>query len=329
MKIAAEAVTQAKIGAGAVSTAKIADSAVGVAKLANGAVSNVKLANDAVSQDKVQNDTIGQNELISASVGQAELKTSTGGGNITSQPGNQLMPGGTYGFYPITRVIDVSGGGSVRGLLNYSSGQGALACMVGSDNVGGGNNDFQWSQRYMSASPPFTLGHGDIQNFTYVHMKKNGKILGIYSADVPPWAYNGPTNIRPDSVEKVYGSDGVTVVGTKKFIHKLTQPVAPWDGGDIDLWDLGPQIEKVEIDHNIKNADMHLFPHPFVDAKASDIVVLLEPSTSLADRLTEINNSGGEGWNLVRDGFINIGSEIESYSAPLGVKVVTANWKNT
>ncbi len=229
------------------------------------------------------------------SVSQGDLNTSTGTVSASNTSGNQqlVLPGGEYGFYPnlqyhVNANITAStfsasmSDGNNLGLTSWDpagrdSGYSAAITLT---NPGNGHTT-QAKQRYITASPPFDLGDGEAQGFVFVKVNASGDIVSTYLADVPPWAYNGPTKITPDFVDKATG---------KKFISQAVQKSLEeiMDTPDADR----TFSEMVEITQEIKNADMNLIPHPFLDVAADETVVLIDPMCGCIGRLIEAQNLG-------------------------------------
>jgi hypothetical protein len=80
------------------------------------------------------------------------------------------LAGGQYGFYPQHKTTTIS---------TWSR-----------------RADFQ--QRYVTSSPPYDIGDGEVGAFLFALVDPAGKIVSHYFADDPPWAYNGPTNTWAD-----------------------------------------------------------------------------------------------------------------------------------
>jgi hypothetical protein len=117
---------------------------------------------------------------------------------VAAAPG-LLAPGGFDGGFAL---VSNSGGGGQPGAFklvqpgtSYVAGL-ALGTITGTASA---------QQRYFNASPPFDHGDGAVAGYVFVLVNKNGEAVAHYAADVPPWAYNGPTNIRPDFIDPASG----------------------------------------------------------------------------------------------------------------------------
>lgn len=277
--------------------------------------------------------------IIANEVGQSQLKTAIGDVSHTGLPGTSLtlvLPGGEYGFYPQTRLvstdvvtacfadlgrISISGGGdtgyATRIRLQIESGVGTT----------GGTMHAQ--QRYVTASPPCNLGDGDVDNFTFIRMNDSIEhpegivdgIVSIWSATVPPWYYNGPTDLKP--VLTFFDDEGIEHKYAKEII---SQPIPPWEGGNVEDWKKGPVYTLREIDHDLKNADMEIFPHPFLDLEEGDYVVLLEPTSQIMSDLAAMQERGEASiTELLHKGHLVLGDEVECCKPP-GVIVKSVHW---
>lgn len=160
-------------------------------------------------------------------------------------------------------------------------------------------------QSYMTASPPYDLGDGEVAGFIYACVDKDGKVTATYMSETPPWAYNGPTNIKADYIDPDSG---------KKYV-KQTQPLTREQilNGD---W---PTVKLVEITNELKNADMNLIPHMFCHKKETDTIVLFDPMDPDVERLLALSNAGEDITKMILDGDFKIDNEGLRRAAPDGV----------
>ena len=263
-------------------------------------------------------DSVGQGQIIAASVGQSELKTSIGDVNNAGANANFLLPGGEYGFFPQVKNINPAVS-IVHTMFNTSVFTSFRA------NLGLGSNTAA-RQRYVTASRPYDIGHGEISSFVFAKLSSDGEVLSTYVAEAPPWAYNGKTDIRPDVVELDEGGNLIK----KKWVICQSCPVHPSEGGNPSEYAAfmsSPEKELVEIGHDIKNADMADIPHPFVDLGAEESVVLIDPTSEIVDQLAAMHENGEDIGQLIINGYIVIGDEITDCNKPNGVCVHKATWK--
>lgn len=254
------------------------------------------------------------------SVSQGNLNTSTQAFSAT--PATLL--GGAIYYYNSAIVMS---GGSYGFRLASGSAVAPLSGWWEADTLGGSYSATAWSnstgqvvngnQRYITSSPPFELepeqqAHG----FVFLCMK-DGVIEAMSSSDVPPWAYNGPTNIRAD---KICPNTGKKFVWTKKK-RTLEEYM---DGASIEY-------ELQEITMSRKNADMDLIPHPFKGISNDRKVIMLDPTDDRIAKLLELQNSGET--NVILDAiakdYIRVDNDEVNRKCPLGVKMHRMKFKYT
>lgn len=263
--------------------------------------------------------TGGQSGIVT--VGQGDLRTSTGTVTFASSTPNAalnfILPGGEYGFYPQLRSSTGGIDFSARMATAFTSSSFSTAINliqgVFADTIG-----LQARQRYVTSSPPFDMGDGDVNGFFYGLVdNSSGKLVATYFADVPPWAYNGPTNITASHQCKATG---------KKFRRKNKRSIKSIiDNG------LGDDVFE-EITNEIKNADMALIPHPFMgNDLTGKTVVLFDPMDRKIRSLVDYQNSGGS--NEVSEAILAgkitpDNEELKNRCGPKGVKQVKMRFKN-
>lgn len=274
------------------------------------------IAPDAVGSSEIATNAVGQAEIAASAVGQGELNTSTGAITIGSSSSTAL-PGGVYGFYPQTAANVETYGPELSLLVSVASA--TYATYVG--NQAGAAGKAQ--HRYINASPPFNLGHGDIPLFVFVLIDNNTKeIKSTYVANVPPWGYNGKTSLKPDFVDK----DGnkfkyKRTAGSRVFADVLEGRCTMAEYKNKSIGSVDRSI-LVPIDHDMKNADMIDLPHPFAGDLTGQTVIVLDPlckntlfmndlylndSSECLDEITKILHSNHIKINtdLVNAGFSN------------------------
>ena len=261
--------------------------------------------------------TLYSSGLVSVSQGNLNTSTGTFSGNTSTSIVTGLArgspisrPGGEYGFGLTTYIsgAGVTGGFWYGGAntLSYS----AFAVPWSTSSAAGVSFG---QERYITSSPPFDLGDGEAGGFIFALVNSAGEIVSHYAADVPPWGYNGPTNIKADFQCPV----------TKKKFRKVTQKLnfeQIMDGAK-------PKIRLQEITHDIKNADMKLIPHPFGEIPEGHHVVLLDPMDDKIRRTIEYQNQGGVDWaEALFSGKIQIGDECKR-CGPKGVHIHKMKYK--
>lgn len=200
---------------------------------------------------------------------------STGTTQYLRNDGSATLPGGQYGFYPQVKT------------------SGAATTLTGLAQ-----------QRYVTASPPFDLGDGATQGFIFVLFDSLDNIVSTYAADVPPWAYNGPTDIRADVID----GKGVKYRKIKKA-QTLEQIL---DGAAVEY-------RLQEITHKIKNADMVLIPSPFIGAPQGSRIILLDPMHDSIGRLIKAQNDGDDIQTHLLSGLLKFDSTPLKRKGPGGV----------
>lgn len=260
-------------------------------------------------------------------VSQGDLNTSTG--SFTINPGmwpsagtNTTLPGGEYGFYP---RIGKNGSSSHSNpsicMLGFQPTTGSLgaACRAAAISTaagGGSHSPVSGNQRYVTSSPPFDLGDGEAAGFMFLLMRPDGTIDSSYFADVPPWAYNGPTDIRACYKCPKTG---------KKFRRAMKRRSLEeiMDGASI-------QYELEEITQAVKNADMNILPQPFDNFDPSYTPILIDPMDDRIRAMIEFQNAGGaeEINNAIERGLIRVDNDILSKrKGPPGVAIHRMQFK--
>lgn len=264
-----------------------------------------------------------------ASVSQGDLNTSTGTvsvscpstayttNNVFGSTGTPVaLPGGQYGFVPESRSFSMSGSGQNSTPIGWSTYQrtggtyGAYINMIGLI-VGSGSGNFsgsaQHQQRYVTASAPWDWGDGELHGFTYLLVNSQGEVVQHYAADVPPWGYNGPTDIFPDYINLKTGKkfrrrdQGISfdqVLGGAKvddnisFINRLNKRIEekwPEEKAKLkDLVKLSKDLEEAKDLKATRKADRLLREEKKQYALARVNIVEKEKSALLASEYEEI-----------------------------------------
>lgn len=250
---------------------------------------------------------------------------------------NITTAAGTHGFYPQTKCS--SNSAAAEPIISIAGADGTAPSLSYITNIFLDNESGQTSyaqHTYMTASPPYNLGNGDIAHFYFLLLDLAGNILATYSAEDPPWAYNGPTSILPDGMRggKKYQNqllmpDG-NYVSTKSpnfnalIKGKLTSPTLRDEWLDSIR---NPTYKEVEIDYDIKNSDIGVIPHPFL---GNDIggktVVMLDPIGDITQDLHDMFLHGVDVTDIIRN-HINIDNSSNGANSPAGVMPVNISWK--
>jgi len=255
------------------------------------------------SVDQMGADTVGQSQMRDSAIGQAECKTTTGEVS-TSTSGLFVLPGGEYGFYP--QVKNTSVGGDCRAQISSGPVTTSYVAYIYLAVLTFGTAYAQ--QRYFQASPPYDLGDGEIPLFLFCKINKStGLVESIYSAPEAPWHYNGPTKTNPDFYIK-----GKPFKRARSSFNKKN-----FDKEKIIVSD-------IEITQDIKNADMNLTPHPFLDLDpAIHAVALIDPVADMVWKMREaFEGNYSELHEMLYNGDLKIDNVALSRSAPVACHAV-------
>ena len=268
-----------------------------------------------------------QAAIDNAAVGQGELKTTDGNVAPPAAPGGHaVLPAGQYGFY--LRIADeLSDANTVTvqtcNTFNAPADSGATTTIYFGYSAG----SFRAYQRYVSASPPYDLGDGEIPLFVFAIVNSAGAVEATYIAQDAPWHNNGPTSIRPN-VE----INGRKYQRRRQILAEFGSAKAALQAGltraqIMDRFAMDPMVDR-EVTQTVKQADMGRIPHPwcFGNNLTGKTVVLLDPVSPLVERLGCIHDSG-EDVNDIINGWVTIGNTALTRSGPPGVMVVNATLK--
>lgn len=248
---------------------------------------------------------------------QAGLKTTTGEVTANSVAADLTLPGGTYGFYPQVKVSSVA----LPAQISVGNIGSTYVTNIYLDGTGGGGVTGNAQQRYVQSSPPYNLGNGDVPLFAFVWLDSLGNIKATYVAPEPPWAYNGPTDIRADYYRDGRGFQKPRLTSRQKLDLRDPQK------RDEVLEQL-TVAEDLEVTHAVKNADMPLIPHPFLfNNLVGSTIVLLDPVGGMAERLAVLHNAGESIGDLLNGKYIAIDNAPLGCITPDGVVACSAGWK--
>lgn len=247
-------------------------------------------------------------------IAQGYLNTSLGevsiNGDSTGGTGALTLPGGQYGFYPQTKHGGAAGANSWEIYINGGTLETTYITEIyfkHSDTDAWTPDPYGYAQqRYINSSPPYNIGDGDVPLFVFALVNSSGVIEATYAADVPPWAYNGPTRVTADRI----AADG------RKFQNRRF--IDPRTGNLIR--------DEIEITHEIKNADMALIPHPFFgNDLTGKTVVLLDPVETLD--LLDLHEMGESVADMLYGRHLVVDSDRIARACPAGVQACAIKWK--
>lgn len=188
--------------------------------------------------------------------------------------------------------------------------------IIGVHNIGAVTGTFHVDERYISASPPYDIGDGEVPLFAFVLIDSTGKVYGTQFAFDPPWAYRGPTKIYPGKHRKQMPCS---------YKEACTNPVkmALYEAALADPYEIVTP-EMITMDR--KNRDMPLFPHPFfMNDLTRKTVVMACLKTS--EKLRNMLESGEPLSKLAIDGYLKFDNTAVKQRTPPGVIAVRCNLK--
>lgn len=314
------ALAEGASGAPSIQTAALANSAVTTAKIADANVTNSKLATNSVDSAQLVASSVTQIKIATANVGQAQLKTTTASGNQALGGGAQnsyTLTGGTYSWW--------TAGSTYTGFSIGFGNSDVAAGVIGIANLdASAGNTFYVDERYVQSSPPYRLG----PLFVYLLINPDGSYNSIRVSQDPPWAYWGPTDIRPQyyrdgkPYRMVESIDGLPIRTAMKSADVLQRMVAE----EIEI----AKVEQ-EITIEYKDSDMAIVPHLFsANTLAGRTVAMIDPGSRIIDALNLLleNENAGEVRKLIEANYLIVDSSpIALPNSPPGVSILRARWK--
>jgi len=310
---------------------KIRDNPIAITEGASGAPKIQTAAleqtggSEAVTTATIRAGAVTQTEIASAAVGQGELKTLTQDATYTGSVSGSTTqydyftltsPKYTTGFEirgytsdPVAAAVGLQNADSSTSAhqtgtsSSYSSFSRHMQAMRYNNQGGSRTLSIDADITYVTSSPPYDLGDGEIPLFIFILLDSSNNPCGVITDKTPPWVYNGPTRANPDFYDKGVG------YYAKKTINETT--------GEIDS-------EIIEITQSVKNADMNIIPHPFVTRNQ---VVLLDPVSTL--EIMEIRDTGERISALIFGDYLRLDNAPINRAAPQGVTTSAYKWKDT
>ena len=255
-----------------------------------------------------------------ALIKQGDLSTTTATWTLAvtaTTSGQKTLTGGTYSWYSLS-------GSEVN--PNWSGlGAGDLgAGILGFFNDGGSTYNVYGNERYIQASPPYTHG----PTYVFLGIRPDNTLAHISVAPDPPWAYHGPTDIRPQyyrngkAYRKVKTINGVPANQARRnpnIVKAIMQETAV------------VEETEVEVTLSYKDSDMNIIPHAFTGNDLTGItMVMLEPGTKMMQRFCEFCDDGDarEVMKIIQGDYLTIDNNpFNMTNTPPGVVISRARWK--
>lgn len=267
--------------------------------------------------DAVMAKASGAPTLASSYVVRSMLSTTQQSINHSVNTGNSqnfsFSSTGTYGFQlyvssaPANITNEVSVGGGSYTVTRIAAGNSGAHVLV---------------MRYITSSPPWDLGDGDIQNFVWLLLDGIGNIVSSVSCIDPPW--NFLTQQR--ALRK--GLLTVTVDEADRDPEKRAELDRELDNIE--------RIEPTQLNMSEKIADMPVFPHPWADGNRDTTgltIAMLDPVSPLMERFKKLDQLGMEDGedvlNLLNNDYIRFDNTPLTRALPPGVIAIEPRWKWT
>jgi len=320
---------------------------------------------------------IGAN-LASSTVAVGQIKTAVTSSGVSPTGLNHSnglylpLPSGAFTFFPgvstdsnVNTRVSLGGWRNADGDAEYdiAKAQG-LSYQLGSTTVNaivwlavlnpivqGGSSVGTITLNYISASPPYDLGDGEIPLFVFLLVHPSGDIAGSWIAEDPPWAKNSKQyKMRlPHSIHDAIGDPTklgamidaldqhhVNMANLETLKAQLMTAATPEMNTVIRqqiealsdlIWDRTPMTQEQ------KNENMPSVPHPFVpntELFPSHTAVMLDPMSDTMKRIRALHLSGENVNILLHHKVFDIGNtHVKGRSGPPGVMVVDHKFKNS
>lgn len=283
---------------------------------------NAETATTATTASAVLSGAIKQGSLSSTTQLVSVANSTAGPHSVTAVPsGGQYHTGSPYAY--VNNTIDITdlwasyyqtisavNNGGCRILYSVTSASGRTA---------------YGTFRYITASPPYDLGDGEIPMFIFgIVNNSTGKLEATSISVDPPWANNGKTIITPTRIDAKSG---------RKFRdEKIITPeirLLPLDDQKIAIDEL--TTTEIEITQAVKNADMVDIPHPFQAMNLNGkTVVMLDPISKEVDSFRTLFDAGENIVEIIHGKNIKLStSDNINRAMPPGVPAIQTVWKNT
>ena len=240
---------------------------------------------------------------------QSELATETFTANSnTDGSRNIILGGGQYGF---NVQITCATAPAAADYISYFAGENLPPTLPLAGRVNLYSlpvRNYTIEQRYITASPPYDLGDGDIHGMLYLVIKKSdNSVIGHWAGRTPPWIYNGANkataDVHIDGVPHIYQRPSATIENIRN--NEIPEKIA------------------VPLTTELKNADMAAIPQPFLFADPNDEykVIIADPMDDCLMCMLDELNHGNSGiiQEIVDSSGFRIDNDPLSRAAPPGV----------
>ena len=178
---------------------------------------------------------------------------------------------------------------------------------------------------YITASKPYNIGDGDIPLFVFAEIDNGtGEVNSVTIAEDPPWAYNGPTNTRPDYYlngkgyqrKRVLPVSRAQALGSPALMEQYLDSVR------------NPVFREMEVSQAVKNADMNIVPHSWAGNDLfGKTIVMLDPVSKMTEDLLALHLSGEDVGSLIVGNKLIIDNTGINRKSPDAVMPVAYRWK--
>lgn len=300
------------------------------AGIANLAVTNGKIASGAITTDKIASGAVSQSDLNTGTASDSDSNI-----NYTGTLVDYVSLTGVS--YCMIHAMSASGDTSPRRAVNVGAGDSAPSTgrIYYTASLDTEDLTVYVYHRYIQASPPYNLGDGDIPFFISIRMQ-DGQITGINAAEDPYWAYHGPTDITAHRFDSASGrgfrrenialaelyEEGLTLSDIKTNRERMQQFIQQYKRNE---------FVDIEITQAVKNADMDLQPHRWIDKiKPNEEFILIDPVSDIALELCLLQQQGESIIQLIEDGYLELdNTRIHNRGKPQAIHCHSMKWKLT
>lgn len=290
----------------------------GLSISSSGLIGDAAFATNTINGDKLVVGSVAGSQITSSSITRTQLSTTQSAVSFSigasASIGQTLTGGGQHTWFTWGATgtgVRFGGGPSAAGVIGFYNPTGSAVTIDLDEN-------------YITTSPPWDLGDGEVNGFVYLVIDDTtGEVVGTSIGFDPVWAYNGPTNIIPTFID----ADGRKYATRKVLTPEIR--ALPFMERAAAIREL--KEETYEITQALKNADMDLIPHPFTGMDMTGrTVVLLDPMCDCVADLAELFKAG----EPVRDGILKkgllvVGNENIGRSGPGKILIPSVRWKRT